>query len=137
MTFSSRKSPGYKVPPHIGGHHFLLCRQTNTKDIAGQPANLCAASFVSKNGLKYHMEHGVHSQNSATRFHNFASSCIWDSMELAVQDSNVSFGSVIDSNLFSLSIYEIKKCILFQLQVLFPVVNALINLFWDHTETSH
>ena len=32
---------------------------------------------------------------------------------LAVQDSNVSFGSVIDSNLFSLSIYEIKKCILF------------------------
>ena len=56
---------------------------------------------------------------------------------LAVQDSNVSFGSVIDSNLFSLSIYEIKKCILFQLQVLFPVVNALTLLFWDHTETSH
>ena len=29
---------GYKVPPHIGGHHFLLCQQTNTKDIAGQSA---------------------------------------------------------------------------------------------------
>ena len=51
LTFSSRRSAGYKVPPHIGGHHFLLCRQTNTKS-----ANLCAASFVSKHGLKYHME---------------------------------------------------------------------------------
>ena len=29
-----------------------------------------------------------------------------------MQDSNVSFGSVIGSTLFSLSIYEIKKCIL-------------------------
>ena len=69
--------------------------------------------------------------------HNGNYPSVWASMELAVQDSNVSFGSVIDSNLFSLSIYEIKKCILFQLQVLFPVVNALILLFWDHTETSH
>ena len=37
---------------------------------------------------------------------------VWASEELAVQDINVSFGSVIDSNLFSLSIYEIKECIL-------------------------
>ena len=36
------------------------------------------------------------------------------SMGLAVQDRNVSFGSVTGSNLFSLSIYEIKKCILHQ-----------------------
>ena len=34
-TFSSRESADCKVPPHIGGHHFLLCQQTNTKDIAG------------------------------------------------------------------------------------------------------
>ena len=132
LTFSSHRSTIYKVPPHIGGHHFLLCRQTNTKDIAGQPANLCAASFVSKNGLKYHMEHGVHSQNSATRFHNFASSCIWDSMELAVQDSNVSFGSVIDSNLFSLSIYEIKKCILFLQAEHFVSLSSSNNLHTVH-----
>ena len=38
LTFSSRRSAGYKVPPRIGGHHFLLCQQTNTKDIAGQSA---------------------------------------------------------------------------------------------------
>ena len=38
LTFSSRRSAIYKVPPHIGGHHFLLCQQTNTKDIAGQSA---------------------------------------------------------------------------------------------------
>ena len=38
LTFSSRRSVGYKVPPRIGGHHFLLCQQTNTKDIAGQSA---------------------------------------------------------------------------------------------------
>ena len=35
LTFSSHRSVIYKVPPHIGGHHFLLCQQTNTKDIAG------------------------------------------------------------------------------------------------------
>ena len=40
LTFSSRRSASYKVPPRIGGHHFLLCQQTNTKDIAGQSANL-------------------------------------------------------------------------------------------------
>ena len=40
LTFSSRRSGGYKVPPRIGGHHFLLCQQTKTKDIAGQSANL-------------------------------------------------------------------------------------------------
>ena len=44
--------------------------------------------------------------------HNGNHPSVWASMELAVQDSNVSFGSVIDPNLFSLSIYEIKKCIL-------------------------
>ena len=38
LTFSSRRSASYKVPPRIGGHHFLLCQQTNTKDIAGQSA---------------------------------------------------------------------------------------------------
>ena len=27
-----------RVSPLIGGHHFLLCQQTNTKDIAGQSA---------------------------------------------------------------------------------------------------
>ena len=34
-TFSSHRSVIYKVPPRIGGHHFLLCQQTNTKNIAG------------------------------------------------------------------------------------------------------
>ena len=38
LTFSSHRSAIYKVPPRIGGHHFLLCQQTNTKDIAGQSA---------------------------------------------------------------------------------------------------
>ena len=38
LTFSSRRSAHYKVPPHIGGCHFLLCQHTNTKDIAGQSA---------------------------------------------------------------------------------------------------
>ena len=38
LTFSSRRSVSYKVPPRIGGHHFLLCQQTNTEDIAGQSA---------------------------------------------------------------------------------------------------
>ena len=38
LTFSGRESADCKVPPHIGGHHFLLCQQTNTKDIAGQSA---------------------------------------------------------------------------------------------------
>ena len=41
LTFSSHRSTIYKVPPRIGGHHFLLCQQTNTKDIAGQSANCC------------------------------------------------------------------------------------------------
>ena len=41
LTFSSRRSAIYKVPPRIGGHHFLLCQQTNTKDIAGQSATAC------------------------------------------------------------------------------------------------
>ena len=40
LTFSSHRSTIYKVPPRIGGHHFLLCQQTNTKDIAGQSANI-------------------------------------------------------------------------------------------------
>merc|ERR1712037_334609 len=40
LTFSSRRSASYKVPPRIGGHHFLLCQQTNTKDIAGQSARV-------------------------------------------------------------------------------------------------
>merc|ERR1719264_1793717 len=26
LTFSSRRSASYKVPPRIGGHHFLLCQ---------------------------------------------------------------------------------------------------------------
>ena len=39
LTFSSHRSAIYKVPPRIGGHHFLLCQQTNTKDIAGQSAS--------------------------------------------------------------------------------------------------
>ena len=38
LTSSSRRSADYKVPPRIGGHHFLLCQYTNTKDIAGQSA---------------------------------------------------------------------------------------------------
>ena len=38
LTFSSRRSAIYKSPPRIGGHHFLLCQHTNTKDIAGQSA---------------------------------------------------------------------------------------------------
>ena len=38
LTSSSRRSADYKVPPPIGGHHFLLCQYTNTKDIAGQSA---------------------------------------------------------------------------------------------------
>ena len=38
LTYSGRRSAIYKVPPRIGGHHFLLCQQTNTKDIAGQSA---------------------------------------------------------------------------------------------------
>ena len=36
LTLSGRRSINYKVPPHIWGHHFLLCQQTNTKDIEGQ-----------------------------------------------------------------------------------------------------
>ena len=38
LTFSSRRTANCKVPSRIGGHHFLLCQQTNTKDIAGQSA---------------------------------------------------------------------------------------------------
>ena len=41
QTLSGRRSTIYKVPPHIGGHHFLLCQQTNIKDIAGQSARSC------------------------------------------------------------------------------------------------
>ena len=41
LTFSSHRSVIYKVPPRIGGHHFLLCQQTNTKDIAGQSIGCC------------------------------------------------------------------------------------------------
>ena len=48
------------------------------------------------------------------RIHNGNYPSVWASMELAVQDSNVSFGSVTGWNLFSLSIHEIKKCILHQ-----------------------
>ena len=39
LTFSSLRTANCKVPSRIGGHHFLLCQQTNTKDIAGQSAN--------------------------------------------------------------------------------------------------
>ena len=51
------------------------------------------------------------------------------SMELAVQDSNVSFGSVIGSNFLSLSIYEIKKCILQTRNSFFAIlrVNPIIR----------
>ena len=35
LTFSGRESADCKVPPHIGGHHFLLCQHTKKKDIAG------------------------------------------------------------------------------------------------------
>ena len=38
LTCSGRRSAHYKVPPRIGGCHFLLCQHTNTKDIAGQSA---------------------------------------------------------------------------------------------------
>ena len=38
LTCSSHRSAIYKVPPRIGGHHFLLCQLTNTKDVAGQSA---------------------------------------------------------------------------------------------------
>ena len=47
LTFSSRRSASYKVPPRIGGHHFLLCQQTNTKDIAGQSAT-SSCDFIMK-----------------------------------------------------------------------------------------
>ena len=40
LTFSSLRTANCKVPSRIGGHHFLLCQQTNTKDIAGQSANM-------------------------------------------------------------------------------------------------
>ena len=40
LTFSSRRTANCKVPSRIGGHHFLLCQQTNTKDITGQSANM-------------------------------------------------------------------------------------------------
>ena len=46
LTFSSRRSAIHKVPPRIGGHHFLLCQQTNTKDIAGQSARECCDDFL-------------------------------------------------------------------------------------------
>ena len=51
LTCSGRRSAHYKVPPRIGGCHFLLCQHTNTKDIAGQSANavfvyLCICVFV-------------------------------------------------------------------------------------------
>ena len=39
LTCSGRRSAHYKVPPRIGGCHFLLCQHTNTKDIAGRSAN--------------------------------------------------------------------------------------------------
>ena len=45
MTFSSRRSTDHKVPPRIGGCHFLLCQHTNTKDIAGQSA-ICLVTFI-------------------------------------------------------------------------------------------
>ena len=48
LTFSSRRSASYKVPPRIGGHHFLLCQQTNTKDIAGQSAK----EYIDESGNK-------------------------------------------------------------------------------------
>ena len=38
LTCSGSRSAHYKVPPRIGGCHFLLCQHTNTKDIAGQSA---------------------------------------------------------------------------------------------------
>ena len=36
LTIEIQKTPKYFR--RIGGHHFLLCQQTNTKDIAGQSA---------------------------------------------------------------------------------------------------
>ena len=39
LTFSSLRTANCEVPSRIGSHHFLLCQQTNTKDIAGQSAN--------------------------------------------------------------------------------------------------
>ena len=39
------------VPPHIGGHHFPLCQQTNTTDIAGQSATQGGAILI-KTGPK-------------------------------------------------------------------------------------
>ena len=40
LTFFSHRNAIYKVTPRIGGHHFLLCQQTNKKDIAGQSARV-------------------------------------------------------------------------------------------------
>ena len=40
LTYSGRRSDIYKVPPRIGGHHFLLCQHTNTEDIAGQSTSI-------------------------------------------------------------------------------------------------
>ena len=47
LTYSGRRSAIYKVPPRIGGHHFLLCQHTNTKDIAGQSATLMPGFHMS------------------------------------------------------------------------------------------
>ena len=45
LTFSSLRTANCKVPSRIGGHHFLLCQQTNTKDIAGQSAKPGTARY--------------------------------------------------------------------------------------------
>ena len=53
LTCSGRRSAHYKVPPRIGGCHFLLCQHTNTKDIAGQSARFTLA--MTNYDVDYHM----------------------------------------------------------------------------------
>jgi len=51
LAFSSCRSANCNCPPRIGGHHFLLCQHTNTKDIAGQSATApLAPQCVSRTG---------------------------------------------------------------------------------------
>ena len=52
LTFSSLRTANCKVPSRIGGHHFLLCQQTNTKDIAGQSARGVPRLLVKYNELE-------------------------------------------------------------------------------------
>ena len=45
-------------PCHIGGHHFLLCQHTNTKDIAGQSANILGVRMVPCNRVELYSGSG-------------------------------------------------------------------------------